>query len=55
MIQRLDGYTDGRESWLQVKVPFNRYSRDAAEDVARQLQQERPNSKFRVRMKSKLR
>lgn len=51
VIHQLDGYTDGRESWRRVRVPFNNYSREAAEEVLQELQRLHPNGKFRVRMK----
>ena len=49
-IQRLDGYTDGRESWLKVGFGWNKEEADAKADDLRKLY---PKQKFRVRKYSR--
>jgi len=49
-IQRLDGYTGGRESWLKVGFGWNKEEADAKADDLRKLY---PKQKFRVRKYSR--
>jgi hypothetical protein len=57
VIQQLDGYTDGRPSWRKVRVPspWRLTSRENAEAVIAELQQQNQRAKYRARKTSKRR
>lgn len=51
-IQRLDGYTDGKPSWMRERVSC--FSREEAEAKIAELKAQHPKATYRVRQISKL-
>ena len=49
VIQRLDGYTDGKPSWLRYGLSW--MTKEAALLKVEELQRDKPNAKFRIRKK----
>lgn len=50
-IQRLDGYTDGKPSWVKVPVPprLKLYNENAARSTLEELQAAHPDRQYRLR------
>jgi hypothetical protein len=49
-IQKLDGYTDGKPSWIKERVPaYVTWARERAEQAVAILREQNPTRKYRIR------